>query len=97
MNRESVATLISTGYTTGALLQRIPDEKSREIRCRVMSVSQSEFFSAGQMGLRPEHKITLFYGDYDGEETVELEGLRYKVYRTFLAKHDRIELYLRKE
>ena len=97
MTRESVIKLISKRYEADALAQQITRETSREVFCRVMSISQTEFFAAGQAGLRAEHKVTMFHGDYEGEETVELEGVRYRVYRTFLAKHDRVELYLRKE
>lgn len=97
MVRETTVTLLSTKYKTDSLSQQIPVESRREVFCRKHSVTQSEFHAAGLYGLRPQYKLTLFCGDYGGEELVELEGVRYRVYRTYLAKHDRMELYLRKE
>lgn len=94
---ECISILISSKYEPDSLAQQKPVEHRREVFCRKHSISQTEFFSAGLQGLKPQYKLTLFWGDYEGEDLVELEGVRYRVYRTYHAKHDRIELYLRKE
>ena len=41
-------------------------------------------------------KVTVFYGDYDGELSVEYEGIEYSVYRTYV-EGDNVELFLRKD
>lgn len=64
-----------------------------EVFCQVDSVGRSEFFAAGQNGLRPEYRFTVFAGDYNGEAEVEYDGMAYAIYRTFYRRDDNIELY----
>lgn len=68
-------------------------ETERTVFCQVDSVTREEFFDGGRNGLNPEYRFTLFYGDYNGERTVEYKGNRYGVYRTYHARTDVIELY----
>lgn len=35
----------------------------------------------------------MFFGDYQGEKTVEYNGVTYGIYRTYLGRNDTIELY----
>lgn len=65
----------------------------REVYCNVESVSQSEFFEGGRNGLNPAYKFVMFSFDYQGERTLEYNGLRYGIYRTYLKKNGQIELY----
>ena len=52
MLRDHVVSLISKVYADpDALGQLLPQETSREVFCRVGSVSQTEWFSAGPAGL----------------------------------------------
>lgn len=94
MARDHVVTLISISYSKDALEQQVPTETGREVFCQQHSISQSEFFDAGRNGLHPQHKLTVFEGDYQGETVAELDGVRYSIYRTFQGKGDFIELYL---
>lgn len=66
----------------------------REVFCKVDSVTRSEFFEAGKSGLNPEYRMTMFFGDYNGETLVGYNGRMYSVYRTYMAKTDIIELYV---
>ena len=62
--------------------------------CRADSVTRREFFEAGRNGLNPEWKFTVFAPDYGGELTVEYEGRRYGIYRTYrMTDSDYMELY----
>lgn len=97
MDRSRVLTLISETYTEDAIGQQVPQESRRDVFGNVSSVSASEFFDAGRSGLKPEWRVTLFSPDYSGEEIVELEGVRYSVYRTYLGKNEAIELYLERK
>ena len=65
----------------------------REVFCNVSSVTMSEFFEGGRSGLNPEYRMTLFFGDYDGEEILEYKGKTYSIYRTYLKNTDTLELY----
>lgn len=72
----------------------IETETSRQVYCKVTSVSQSEFFAGGRNGLNPEFKFQVFAGDYQDEPIVVYKGRRYAVYRTYLVPGtDRLELY----
>lgn len=97
MDRSNVLTLVDVTYTTDALNQQIPQETTRDVFCNVSSVSAQEFFDAGQAGLNPEWRVTMFAPDYNGETIVELNGVRYGVYRTYLGKNETIELYLERK
>lgn len=97
MDRSRVMTLIAQGYKQDAMGQMVPTETRRDVFCNVTSVTASEFFAAAQTGLKPELRATLFGPDYQGEEIVELDGVRYGVYRTYLGKKETVELYLERK
>lgn len=94
MDRSDVIKLISVSYVLDDLNQQIAQETEREVFCNVQSVTQSEWFSGGQNGLKPEYKITMFAPDYNGEEVLAYGGVRYSIYRTYLRKDENIELYV---
>lgn len=97
MGRSDVAYLIGVVYTKDALNQHIPTEVRREVFCEVEGIRQSEWFSAGQAGLKPQLMLKVFTDDYNGEDQVEVDGVRYGIYRTYPAKHSWTELYLEKK
>lgn len=70
---------------------------AKQVYCNVESVTRAEFFEAGRSGLNPEYRITMFFGDYDGEVVVGYRGRLYSVYRTYHAKTDIIELYVERQ
>lgn len=70
---------------------------ARQVFCKVDSVTRAEFFDAGRSGLNPEYRITMFFGDYNGETVVGYKGRTYSVYRTYQAKTDIIELYVERQ
>jgi hypothetical protein len=86
------------------------EESQREVFARVESVERSEFFAAGQKGLRPELRVTLAAIEYEGEQVCAVDGVRYAIYRTYRASPeahfrtarnaadpDDLELYLQRE
>lgn len=97
MDRSRVLTLISVSYTEDDIDQQVPVETRKDVFCNITSVSASEFFDAGRAGLKPEFRATMFVYDYGGEDTVELDGVRYGVYRTYLGRNETIELYLERK
>lgn len=73
-------------------------EAAAEVFAQKRSVTRSEFFDGGRNGLNPEYEFDVFKGDYDGQRTVEYEGKRYGVYRTFEPEDsDYIELYVERK
>ena len=61
------------------------------------SVTASEFFEGGRNGLKPDYRMSLFFGDYHGEEMLEFNGQTYAIYRTYKRTTDTIELYVERK
>lgn len=72
-------------------------ENKRTVFCKVESVTRAEYFEGGKNGLNPEFRITMFFGDYNGENTLVYNGVYYGVYRTYKASTDTIELYVERK
>lgn len=97
MDRSDVINLISITQTQDEYGQWVDTPTSKQVFCQVESVGQREFFEAGRNGLNPQYKFTMFVGDYSDESLVEYNGKRYSVYRTYLTKTDKIELYVERK
>lgn len=97
MDRSDVITLLASTKTQNKY--GVWEEKltSRDVFCQVDSVTRAEFFEGGRNGLNPEYRFTMFFGDYEGEQTVIYNGLTYSVYRTYHGKTDNIELYVERK
>lgn len=95
MDRSQVIELVSYPRTqdeNGVWRNGAPLKRS--VYCQVDSVTRAEFFNAGQTGLKPEYRFTMFFGDYNGERTVIYNNVEYSVYRVFHARTDELELYV---
>lgn len=107
MDRSNVAYLIKESYTVDEIGQRVPVPTGRMVYCNIASVTGAEWFAAGQNGIRPEYRITMFRHDYRKEETVNIDGhlegdeviggTNYTVYRTYIRDTDELELYVEKK
>lgn len=97
MDKSIILTLISTDYKTDSIGQLVPIEKRKDIYCNISSVNSSEWFEAGRNGLNAEYRATMFAFDYHGEQIAELDGVRYGIYRTYLAHNESLELYLERK
>lgn len=72
-------------------------ETIREVFAKLGSIGQKEFYQAHAVGLQPEVKFVLAdYLDFDGEEKVEHNGVRYRVLRTY-RKGQELELTVYRE
>lgn len=94
MDRSDIITLYKDTVTYDDYGVAVKTRTGRDVFCKVDSVTRSEFFEAGRAGLNPEYRITMFFGDYEGEAIVGYNGRTYSVYRTYQAKTDIIELYV---
>lgn len=97
MDRSDVISLVTETKTKNEYGVYQTTRSSRRVFCSVNSVTRSEFFEAGRNGLNPEYMITMFFGDYQGERTIEYNGETYGVYRTYHGKTDTIELYVERK
>lgn len=101
MDRSTPLTLIRKLYTTDDIGQKIYTESTSLVYADIKSVSRSEFFQAGEYGLKPSYVAEMFAPDYNGEELCELTMFgttdKYSIYRTYLGLNEKIELYLQKE
>lgn len=56
----------------------------REVFAEVKSISQSEYYTAAQNGIKPAYKFVLAdYYDYDNEDIVKYNDVLYHVVRTY--------------
>lgn len=97
MDRSDVIELVSVTQEQDefGVWQSTPTK--RTVFCKVESVTRAEYFEGGRNGLNPEYKITMFFGDYAGEDTVIYNGNAYGVYRTYHASTDTLELYVERK
>lgn len=97
MDRSDIVNLYADTITYDAYGVARKTRTAREVFCKVDSVTRAEFFEAGRQGLNPEYRITMFYGDYNGEAVLGYKGRLFSVYRTYQAKTDIIELYVERQ
>lgn len=70
-------------------------ETRKTVFAKKKSVRQSEYFQAAAVGFKPDMLLEVYTFEYSGEETCEIDGNRYTIYRTYpISKTDRTELYL---
>lgn len=93
MDRSDLITLVGTTRVQDDLLVWHEVPSSRQIYCKVDSVTAKEFFEAGRNGLNPEYRFIVFGPDYNGERTVVYHSQAYGIYRTYKTKTDELELY----
>jgi hypothetical protein len=97
MDRSAVINLYADAITYDSLGVAHHNQTARQVFSKVDSITRAEFFDAGRSGLNPEYRITMFFGDYQGESLVGYNGALYSVYRTYKAKTDIIELYVERK
>jgi hypothetical protein len=97
MDRSDIINLITVTTARDEYGVMRKTETSRQVFCRVDSVTASEFFEGGRNGLNPEYRMTMFRHDYEGEPILEYNGQRYSIYRTYIGKNDSIELYVERK
>lgn len=94
MDGSIVFYLLSAERTQDALRQWTETPARRKVFGQLSSVTGSEFFAAGQNGIKPEYRVRLFAPDYQGEREIEYAGQVYSIYRTYQARGNVVELYL---
>ena len=76
--------LIAVTETTDRYGRTVTTETSTELFAAVRSITQSEFYQAQAVGLKPEYKFVIAdYLEYHNEKIVEYNTVRYEVKRTY--------------
>lgn len=95
--RTDIIRLISLTRSVDNAGDPVVTETSREAFATPMSVGMKEFYQAAATGLKPELRFVLAdYLDYNNEQIVEHEGVRYRVLRTYRTGHE-LELTVYRE
>ena len=94
MNQAVKISLIGKSYTTNSIGVTVVTETKTDVFATVYSVSQTEFFRAGQEGLKPAAVYAVRSMEYDGQDEIEANSVRYSIYRTFVRSDGRTELYV---
>lgn len=97
MDEDVIAYLIGYTVTLNDYKQEVKTETRSQIFAKKSGIKRSEFYSAGKAGLQAEFQLKVAKIDYNGELEVELDGVRYGIYRTYPPEVDYIELYCEKK
>lgn len=92
-----VCYLQSVTITEDDIGNQIETLANRFVYCAELPLNSSEYFNAGQSGIKPEHLLVVDLEEYDGEETVLFEDKPYSIYRTYPRSDGLIELYCNKK
>lgn len=80
----NVLTLITETETLDEYGDTVITETSRDVFCELKSIGMSEFYQAQTLGMKPEIKFIIAdYMDYQNEELIAFEGMKYKILRTY--------------
>lgn len=69
------------------------EDYKKMVFCQKKSVPQSEFFTAGQNGIKAECVLIVNTLDFNSEKKVKYKETIYDIYREYERKDERIELY----
>lgn len=87
-----VIQLLTETYTQDEYGNELATTTTKEVFAEVKSITQSEFFKAGETGHRPAFRFDVFQGDYANEKLCTYKDAEYYIYRAFL-RGDTYELY----
>jgi len=84
--------LIAQGFQEDEIGNQVPIETRKTVLCNVKSVGRNEFYSAATAGLKPSIVFVIHGYEYNGEQKVEFESVKYNVVRTYSTDFEEIEL-----
>ena len=93
MNQAAKIKLISKSYTTNSIGVPVATEVKKTRYAIMSNINQSEFYQAGQAGLKPYACYSIRVTEYGGEDEIEVGSKRLTVYRTYNRTDGRVELY----
>jgi SPP1 family predicted phage head-tail adaptor len=66
---------------------------SNRVFCEKRPIAQTEFYQAGQAGIKPSRLLVVSVFDYSNQEKLMYNGKEYSVYRIYERTDDKVELY----
>ena len=93
MNQAEKISLISKSYTIDSIGVSVAAETKKSVYAIRSNINQSEFYEAGQQGLKPYGVYAVRITEYNGEDEIEVGTKRLTVYRTYTRADGRVELY----
>lgn len=93
MNQAEKISLISKSYTINSIGVSVATETKKSVYAIKTNINQSEFYEAGQQGLKPYGAYAVRITEYNGEDEIEVGTKRLTVYRTYTRTDGRVELY----
>lgn len=91
---DNVCYLISESFTSDEIGNEVATKTENMCFCSEAPAYSSEFFSAGQIGIKLQAVLIMDSENYFGEQKVKYNDVVYFVYRTFKRSDNTIELYL---
>ena len=86
-----VSYMVTTSYDDYG--DSVLSEVKQNVYAECRSISQTEFYQAQTAGFKPEIKFVLTTSrDYNGQEEIIFNGIRYKVLKTYIPPNDSIEI-----
>lgn len=80
-----------------AIGNQIPQETKTEVFCGELAITEKEFYTAAQTGIRPEMAVIVNSMDYEGQERIAFGGVVYHVLRRYPRVDGFMELYLQRK
>ena len=93
MNQAEKISLISKSYTIDSIGVSVATETKKPVYAIKSNINQSEFYEAGQQGLKPYGAYAVRITEYNGEDEIEVGTKRLTIYRTYTRTDGRVELY----
>lgn len=94
LNKNDKITLISVHRTQDSDGFSIENETASEVWGCLDSITGTEFYQSGLLGIQPSLRATVWLSEYKDQTMCEVEGKRYRIYRTYKRNLDEIELYM---
>lgn len=92
MSRD-VIELITTTITKDQIGQDVEADTCTEVFAEKNGIQRTEFFNAGQQGIKPALMFKIREIDYNEATSLRYGGKVYTIYRTYPVKNEMIELY----
>lgn len=94
--RDTVGTLIGRTYTTNAAGFEVSTDERTEVFLTLRPIARTEFYTAHAAGLKVDLSALIRSEDYTEQETMEVEGYRYRVIRVYEREDGYTELTLQR-
>ena len=89
-------TLIKTIFNFDDIGNQVATEEKTDVFCNVKSITRAEFYNAATTDLKPSIVFVVHLYEYNDEEIVEYNSVRYRVIRTYMTNTEEIELICEK-